>query len=489
MKKKVLYSVLAAIMLIYSGCEKEVSVTPPDEPPPHGFLMVNSYPEGASIFLNGKERRRQTPDSLTWLDSGYYEITLKKEYFKDYTDTVLINEEIRNQFFIDYRNISGMLTSVKLNTNPSDADIYFEGDSTGFKTPYTISNILPGIKEVVLKKQGYMDAYIILELHSSTPIERTVTLLDTVRWDTFNMDNSPFPTNRFTYLYYDIDGSIYAAAVDNGLMVYNNGNWTRQTQTSAGIPNNNVRGLRRDELSRLWIFCTIGYSYYTDLGWMPPYDGHDPPVNGFIANDIEQTSIGLLISTNEELVVFVRWNEFIFLDFPFQGEINDIAFSDSTNKIWFATSGSGLVYTDADHFGTFTQINRTNSGIPSNEVLKVKLSQNGFVWAAMESSLSSGGGISVFNGYSWVTPLWKTNLVVNDIYIVADNKAFVSTSDGLYEIENGVSTKWDEDYIGIDLGNVTSTLIIDEYLWISTAQKGLHRFLLEEDNSAITKID
>ena len=64
--------------IMLSSCNQKVSVTPPDTPPPDGYTFVNSYPEGFQIYLNGQERRRSTPDSLTWLKPGRYQITLNR---------------------------------------------------------------------------------------------------------------------------------------------------------------------------------------------------------------------------------------------------------------------------------------------------------------------------------------------------------------------------------------------------------------------------
>ncbi len=65
-------------LIFLSSCNKQVSVTPPDEPPPDGYVYIDSYPKDFHILLDGKERRRATPDSLTWLTTGSYLVTLKK---------------------------------------------------------------------------------------------------------------------------------------------------------------------------------------------------------------------------------------------------------------------------------------------------------------------------------------------------------------------------------------------------------------------------
>ena len=59
------FGILIILLFLFQngGCEKVVSVSPPDLPPPNGYLFIDSNPQGAHIYLNGKARRRATPDS------------------------------------------------------------------------------------------------------------------------------------------------------------------------------------------------------------------------------------------------------------------------------------------------------------------------------------------------------------------------------------------------------------------------------------------
>ncbi|MCL5028100.1 MAG: hypothetical protein M1480_03665, partial [Bacteroidetes bacterium] len=45
--------ILIAGISFYS-CTKDVSVSPPDAPPPNGYVYVNSYPTGFHIYLDSK---------------------------------------------------------------------------------------------------------------------------------------------------------------------------------------------------------------------------------------------------------------------------------------------------------------------------------------------------------------------------------------------------------------------------------------------------
>ena len=88
MKAKVLnYIVFKSLVVILSiilicGCDKEISITPPEQPPSNGKLFVDSNPPEAFIYLNGKNTGDLTPDTIEWLAEGKYTVTLKKKLFK-----------------------------------------------------------------------------------------------------------------------------------------------------------------------------------------------------------------------------------------------------------------------------------------------------------------------------------------------------------------------------------------------------------------------
>jgi hypothetical protein len=53
--------VMIFLGIFVSGCDKEISVTPPEQPPQNGKLFVNSDPPDAYIYLNGKNTGDLTP--------------------------------------------------------------------------------------------------------------------------------------------------------------------------------------------------------------------------------------------------------------------------------------------------------------------------------------------------------------------------------------------------------------------------------------------
>ena len=56
------------------------------------FILIHN-PQGFTIYLNDKNTGRLTPDSVSYIEAGEYEITLKKKYYKDTSVVVLLGED------------------------------------------------------------------------------------------------------------------------------------------------------------------------------------------------------------------------------------------------------------------------------------------------------------------------------------------------------------------------------------------------------------
>ncbi|MCW9065709.1 MAG: PEGA domain-containing protein, partial [Ignavibacteriaceae bacterium] len=75
----------SSLFLLFTllGCDKEVSRSPVEAEAPKGFIYIDSNPQGFTIYFNDRNTGRLTPDSISYIEAGEYEITLKKTYFKD----------------------------------------------------------------------------------------------------------------------------------------------------------------------------------------------------------------------------------------------------------------------------------------------------------------------------------------------------------------------------------------------------------------------
>jgi PEGA domain len=84
-----LLSILFSIFcLAFIKCSEENPTDPPSQS--KGKLVVKSIPSGARIYLMGTDTGKNTPDSLTNLDAGTYDLFLYLQYF----DTAFFSAKI-----------------------------------------------------------------------------------------------------------------------------------------------------------------------------------------------------------------------------------------------------------------------------------------------------------------------------------------------------------------------------------------------------------
>src|SRR3990167_6386204 len=70
-----------------------------DAEPRYGTLQVNTSPEGAAVYINGKETNAVTPFNSK-LISGTYVVTVKKKGHADITENVFINPDEKTDVFL-----------------------------------------------------------------------------------------------------------------------------------------------------------------------------------------------------------------------------------------------------------------------------------------------------------------------------------------------------------------------------------------------------
>jgi len=63
---------LFIFQMFFYGCDKEISVTPPDPDPPRGEVTLLSKPEGYSVFVDGKISGSQTPVTFKFMEEKEY---------------------------------------------------------------------------------------------------------------------------------------------------------------------------------------------------------------------------------------------------------------------------------------------------------------------------------------------------------------------------------------------------------------------------------
>jgi PKD repeat protein len=122
---------------------------------PYGSIAVTSYPPGAAVFIDGRQRGTApiiVPDVLT----GNHEITLSLKGYDEWYQTVSVGSgqmAAINAGLDATKEITGSLAVI---TDPVGAEIYIDGNFKGV-SPVTITGISTGTHAVLLTLQEYAD--------------------------------------------------------------------------------------------------------------------------------------------------------------------------------------------------------------------------------------------------------------------------------------------------------------------------------------------
>ena len=418
----------------FSGCDKEVSVTPPEPEPPTGKLFVDSDPQGAFIYLNGKNTGNITPDTIEWLEEKKYLLTLKKRLFKNYSVSIRVTEDSLTSFFLNYHSVNGIYGRMLVDSNPRGVEIFLNGVSTGQHTQTTIENLFPGTYNVKFKRPGYWDDSLSIEVRSGHTIRPFITLIDSIVWVNFKESNSGLPEDFIHHIAIEDGGIKWIATPASGVVRFDDKIWTVYDVTNSPLPENNIKYITVGGQGKKWICTVSGLAVFDDVSW----------------------------------TVYNSSNSMLPVD-----NINCVAI-DSNGDAWIGTNGGGVVLFDGVNW---TIYNTTNSDLTSNYIRTIAIDNQNNKWIGTYNR-----GIAKFNGVNWlIYNNFKNGVSKNANHIAIDlnNTPWVSINyveglpggsaffDGpLWETFSGVPSD-DVLYVAVDSHNNK---------WFGNAEVGLSKF-------------
>lgn len=86
MRKLLYLLIILFVALLVNSCSNDDPITPSAE----GNLYITSNPAGAQIWIDGVNTSQTTPDTVSDIDEGVHNVTLKRTEYKDTTFSVSI---------------------------------------------------------------------------------------------------------------------------------------------------------------------------------------------------------------------------------------------------------------------------------------------------------------------------------------------------------------------------------------------------------------
>lgn len=379
MKNKILFLII--VLLLYS-CDKEVSVTKPAEDPDFGKVVIESNPQGATIFINNRNMGKVTPDTIDWLLYGKHKIKLKKDLFYEIQDSVNIdssNVSISRSY--DYFSDPKVYGKIRVASTPSDsAYVIINGVNTGIKTPHLFEQMSPGIYVIKCLLPEHRSDSLTIALSSSTSRYITVVVDDTTKIVKYDQWTSGKKIDYVHKIRADHNENVWVNTVGAGILSVFKNKILYYNKSNSPLPDTGIKDFIIDEKNRKWFI----------------------------------TGNGIMVFDNNNWDVFDKSNS---------GLPSDFVFSIAHNKngtYWFGTD-EGLVKYDGS---SWTVFNTNNSGIPAMLVTAVDCDEMGNVYVG-----TNGKGFAKYDGNSWkrytkFNSGLKTDYI-NKIKVIDQNKVLI----------------------------------------------------------------
>ncbi len=179
-----IFLILIALFVFSCGVKQPVENV---ESQKTGKIFVSSQPDSALIFLDGQNTFKVTPDTLNGISLGTHIVRVQREGFKPLQDSIIVQVEentiARAAFTLEELVYLGTLV---VNSEPSGAEIYVDGQNTGRYAPDTLQ-LEPGTYQISLVKNGFVrvDSTITIENKKTTTVSRTLDILQRVVFESF----------------------------------------------------------------------------------------------------------------------------------------------------------------------------------------------------------------------------------------------------------------------------------------------------------------
>lgn len=160
-------------------------VAPPA--PSEGQLIVSSMPMGATVEIEGRSGQQwKAPQTIPGLAAGTYKVSFNMPGYATETRTVQVSGGARTPIDVRMNAVKGFVTVA---SKPAGAEIWINGKDTGKVTPIEFL-VEPGAQNIVLRKQGYLEASTDLKLVAGQSVNYSPSLMAAGRTDNLRLVGS-----------------------------------------------------------------------------------------------------------------------------------------------------------------------------------------------------------------------------------------------------------------------------------------------------------
>jgi hypothetical protein len=444
-KIKILLAV-SCLSFVLCSCKKEVFTgTTEIEKNGTSKIYVNSNPNGATIYLNGKNMGLKTPDSLTWLANGHYTITLKLNLFKDVKLTTSLNDNDQAQLYYNYYDDLNNFGKIYCSSSPSAASLILNDSVTSLKTPVTISQLFPGEYKVKLTLDGCRADSSIITVYGGRTTNTSFVMDDTTQWVRYRITNCLIPSNYISQVLVDKKNTKWIGTLDKGLASFDGKDWKVFNKSNSSLVNDFIGCMLLDNSDRLWIGTPGGLVSFDGSVWTN-YTSYLPHM--YVSALAKDKSGNIWIGTQGGLVKFngSSWKTYQTSNSAIAANFVTALACDDLNRMWIGTNAYGINVFDGTEWKLYNMKNMQTVTNVGNCIGDIAIDKNGIVWVAHIKNEKTGdlGGVSYFNGSTWsvLTMSGMPTDATESIYVDSNNYKWIGTKSGLAKYESAANIKY-----------------------------------------------
>jgi sugar lactone lactonase YvrE len=464
---------LLSVIVINSGCEQDISISPQEPEPQNGKIVFDSNPHGFTIFLNGRNTGSITPDSLAFLNKDNYQITLKKKYYKDSVFTLQLLQDDRKNLFIDFISNPTMYGKINLFSIPAGASIKVFDSLLTSITPDTIENLLPGEYNITLSYPQHRSNTFTAIVESGSMNLYSKVLQDTSVWVDFQVFNSGIISNNLKCVTVDQNNYKWIGSIDKGIMKFDGNNFISFNNSNSNIPSNRINTIKVDHNNNIWVGTNNGFGIFNGTGWTN-FNKYNSPLTSddILSFDFDDQG-NAWIGTTSGLFKFDGTNWTLYNDTDYNLWCNDLKISPE-NSIWIATN-SGIIEFKNENLNYYTD---SIYSYPTKIVSAIDIDQLGNIWSCHQNTPGKRNGVSIFDGTAFLNKYYGTaSNSLNDVYVDNNNQKWISTIEGLVLVkQDGSTTIFNKSNSLVSSNAITSCCKdLEGNLWITTFGGGLNK--------------
>src|SRR6476646_4790266 len=149
-----------------------------------GQLIVSSMPMGATVEIEGRAGQQwKAPQTIPGLAAGTYKVSFNMPGYGTETRTVQVSGGSRTPIDVRMNAVKGFVTVA---SKPAGAEIWINGKDTGKVTPIEFL-VEPGTQNIVVRKQGYLEASTDLKLVAGQSVNYAPSLMAAGRTDNIQL--------------------------------------------------------------------------------------------------------------------------------------------------------------------------------------------------------------------------------------------------------------------------------------------------------------